>query len=700
MSTNDGKLLYRPSQEAASASNIQQYMNWLATTRGLSHSNYEALWTWSTESPDEFWRSLWDYFEVLGDGDPSIALAADSSMPGARWFPDTRVNFAEHALRRRDDHLAIIYTSEAHTEDTHNDGALAEASDARPRQAIASGPETLTYAELYRQVMNTRRGLMKLGVECGDRVVSLLPNCPEAVIAFLATASLGAIWSSCAPEFGVGAILDRFQQIEPKILFAVDGYAYGGKQIDRRALIAELRSKLPTLEMTIMLSRMRDGCADAASARREGDRDKAHAPREISFSTLSSPTFSSSTCEFDETFTRVPFDHPLWVLYSSGTTGLPKAIVHGHGGILLELQKSLAFHLDLKPEDRFFWFTTTGWMMWNFLIGGLTLGTTLVLYEGSPAHPSLDRLWAMAEAQGVTYFGTSAPFLLACAKAGIEPSAKHDLTAIRGVGSTGAPLPAEGFEWVYEHVHANLLLGSVSGGTDVCTAFVGSCPLLPVHAGEIQCRALGASVHAFDAHGTPVLDEVGELVLTTPMPSMPVFFWNDPDGARLKDSYFSRFSEVWCHGDWIKITPRGTCVIYGRSDATLNRGGVRMGTSEFYRVVEALPEIQDALVVDTSTLGNEGRLWLFLALKPGHTLDENLRKALSRTLRDRISPRHVPDEICAVPSIPRTLSGKKVEIPVRKILLGSSIAEAISQDALADPASLDLLLRAAGVSVR
>ncbi|MGH2671777.1 MAG: acetoacetate--CoA ligase, partial [Actinomycetota bacterium] len=525
----------------------------------------------------------------------------------------------------------------------------------------------LTRAELAERVGAAAAGLRRLGVGAGDRVTAFLPNGPEAVIAFLATASLGAIWSSCSPDFGTRAVVDRFRQIEPKVLVAVDGYRYSGRDHDRTEVVREIVAGLPGLERLVLVPYLTDGPRLSGSAMRWDD-------------LLAEPA--------EPRFEPVPFDHPLWILYSSGTTGLPKAMLQGHGGIVLEHLKSLALHLDLGPRDRFFWFTTTGWMMWNFLVSGLLVGASIVLYDGSPAHPGIGRLWRLAEETGMTYLGTSAPYLHACMKVGFRPREVADLRALRAIGSTGAPLSPEGFAWAYEHVDPQVWLGSVSGGTDLCTAFVGSNPLLPVHAGEIQCRCLGAKVEAFDDEGRPVIDEVGELVITEPMPSMPLSFWNDEGGRRYRESYFSVYPGVWRHGDWIKVTSRGTCVIYGRSDATLNRGGVRVGTSELYRVVEALPEIRESLVVDTGRLGSEGALLLFVVLEDEASLDDTLRETIAREIRTQLSPRHVPDRILAVPDIPKTLNGKRLEVPVKRLLMGDRLEDVASPGSLADPEAL------------
>jgi acetoacetyl-CoA synthetase len=557
-------------------------------------------------------------------------------MPGVRWFPGATVNYARNALRpgRDENATAVVFRSE--------DG----------------GERTLTFGELATQVAEVRAGLQELGVTRGHRVAAYVPNIPEAIVSFLATASLGAIWSSCSPDFGAPSVIDRFTQIEPTVLLAVDGYLYNGKRYDRRDVVRDIQEALPTLRATVMIPYLEPAAG------------------ELTYDGIRRP---GATLAFEE----VPFEHPLWILYSSGTTGLPKPIVHGHGGIVLEHLKTLSFHQDIGAGDVFFWFTTTGWMMWNYLAGGLLVGATIVLYDGAPGG---DALWRLAAETGVTYFGVGAPYILASMKAGLDPARTHDLSRIRGVGSTGSPLPPEGFAWLYEHVGKDLLAGSFSGGTDVATGFVGPCPLLPLRAGVIQCRGLGAKVEAYGDTGEPVVGEVGELVLTEPMPSMPIFFWNDEEGDRYRESYFAMYPGVWRHGDWIKILPDGGNVIYGRSDSTLNRGGVRMGTSDFYRVVEALPEIADSLVVDTGQLGEEGRLLLYVQLADGQAeLDDEVVVRIRTALRSTLSPRHVPDEVRVVPGIPRTLSGKKLEVPVRKILLGTPVEKAANPDAMANP---------------
>jgi acetoacetyl-CoA synthetase len=636
-------VLWSPPPDVHERTRVGAYLKWLERQRGLAFDDYDALLRWSIDDLDGFWRSVWDYFAVRSATDPGPALA-DERMPGASWFPDARLNWAEHCLRlagRADDDVVIVARSQT-----------------RERRAM-------TAAQLRNEVGRVRAGLLRLGVRRGDRVAAYLPNVPEATVGLLATASIGAIWSSCAPEFGTRSVVDRWSQIEPAVLLAIDGYRYGAREIDRTEEVAAIRAALPSLRSTVVLPYLR---ADPTI------------PNALSWETLRA---DASDLEFEE----VPFDHPLFVLYSSGTTGLPKPIVHGHGGILLEHLKIHGLHHDLGAADRFFWYSTTGWMMWNYLVSGLALDATIVLYDGSPAHPDLSFLWRMAAEEGVTYFGTSAPYLMACRKDGLRPAELVDTSRIRGIGSTGAPLPVEGFRYVYDAIGASVHLQSVSGGTDVCTAFVGASPLVPVWEGEISCRHLGCAIEAFSPDGRPLVNDQGELVITRPMPSMPVAFWNDKDGSRYRAAYFEDFPGTWRHGDWITFTERGSCVISGRSDATLNRGGVRIGTAEFYAVVEAIPEVADALVVHLDE--PDDRLLLFLALRDGARLTDELRATITRELRTALSPRHVPDEIRAVPTIPRTLSGKKLEVPVKRILTGTPADVAASRGSLADPASLD-----------
>jgi acetoacetyl-CoA synthetase len=641
-------VLWQPPKDVRERTRIGQYLGWLERERGLAFATYDELWQWSVDQLGPFWASVWDHFEL---GPRPDNVLPDARMPGTEWFPDVELNYAEHALRlagRSDDDTVIV----AH-------------SQTRPATA-------LTRAELRDAVARARAGLQRLGVQRGDRVAAYLPNIPEAAIALLATASLGAIWSSCAPEFGTRSVVDRFAQIEPKVLLTIDGYRYGDRTIDRSDEVAAIRSALPSLVATVSVPYLGIGLADSLDWQ-----ELMSQPGELAFA-------------------PVPFDHPLYILYSSGTTGLPKPIVHGHGGILLEHLKIHALHHDLGPADRFFWFTTTGWMMWNYLVSGLLVDSTIVLFDGSPAHPSLDALWALAEQTRMTYFGTSAPYLMACRKAGLTPGATFDLSALRGIGSTGAPLPAEGFRWVYSALGSDLQLQSVSGGTDVCTAFVGASRLVPVWAGEISCRHLGCAVEAFSPSGSPLIGEQGELVLTRPMPSMPVSLWNDPSGDRQREAYFADFPGVWRHGDWITITARGSCIISGRSDATLNRGGVRVETAEFYAVVEGFAEVADSVVIH---LEASDELLLFVALAPGCALDDDLRGRLRRALREELSPRHVPDRITAVAGVPRTLSGKKLEVPLKRILAGMAPEVAASRDSLANPEALDAFVALAAQRV-
>jgi acetoacetyl-CoA synthetase len=654
-----GAVLWEPDDQTVHDARITRFMRWLATGRGPEFAGYEDLWRWSVTQPAQFWAALWDYFEVLGDRGPGPVLAGDV-MPDVRWFEGATLNYARNALRTAwtdPARTAIIFDSE------------------RSRSG------RLTYAQLAGEVARVARGLRSLGVRRGDRVAALLPNVPEAVIGVLATASLGAIWSSCSPDFGAHSVIDRFAQIEPKVLLACDGYGYGGKVFSRAGLVGEVVAALPGLSAVVLVEVLGEaGEPLPVPFTRWDDLDPQTAE-------------SAEPGQRDPEFTEVPFVHPLWVVYSSGTTGLPKPIMHGHGGIVLEHLKALSFHQDLKPGDVFTWYTTTGWMMWNYLAGGLLAGLTIVLYDGSATYPGPDRLWRLAAEHGVSYLGVGAPYLVACMKAGLRPGDEADLSALRAIGSTGSPLPPEAFGWVYERVRKDLLLGSFSGGTDLCTGFVGPCPLLPVRAGIISGRCLGAEVEAYDEAGRPVIGEVGELVITQPMPSMPVGFWNDPGGVRYRESYFETYPGIWRHGDWIELLPDGGCVIYGRSDATLNRGGVRMGTSEFYRVVEGFAEVADSLVVDTGRLGAEGRLILYIVPAAGCELDDDLARRLRAVLRAQLSPRHVPDEIHQVPGIPRTLSGKKLEVPVRKILLGTPPDRAVDPNALANPEVLTYFRR-------
>ncbi len=661
MSTPVPDVVWTPDPDRAASSAIAGFARFVADRTGqpLPDTDYAALHAWSVRDVAAFWSAAAEYLGVRFHDAPTEVLrpAPDgAAMPGARWFPGATLNYAEHALApgpgRADGDVALVSVRE----------------DGRQRE--------VTHGELRDQVARVRAGLVRLGVGRGDRVAALVPNGVEALVAFLAVASLGAIWSSCSPDFGVRAARDRFAQIEPVVLIAVDGYRYGGRQFDVRPTVAALRAELPTLTSAVLIP--------------YADQDAVLA------GTVSWAELTAQPGEL--TFAPVPFDHPLWVLSSSGTTGLPKGIVQGHGGIVLEHLKALRLHLDLGPGDRFFWFTTTGWMMWNLLISGLLAGATVVLYDGNPGYPDLGALWRLVERYRISYFGTSAPFVQACLKDGLRPAELVDLSALRAIGSTGSPLSVEGFRWIGEAVGERVQICSVSGGTDVCTAFLGTAPTVPVWLGELSCASLGAEVVAYDESGREVVDEVGELVITRPMPSMPVAFWNDPDGSRLRAAYFEDFPGVWRHGDWVRRTPRGSYVIYGRSDATLNRGGVRMGTADFYAVVEGFPEVVDSLVIDTTELasghgGTAGgaELLCFLVLAEGVRLAD-AEPRLRAALRAELSPRHVPDRFIAIEAVPRTLSGKKCEVPVKKILAGMDPERAVSRAALANPDSLAVFL--------
>ncbi|GAA2685077.1 acetoacetyl-CoA synthetase [Actinoplanes palleronii] len=633
MTVTMGTVLWEPPANVRETSRIGDYLEWLRRERGLTFPDYAALWEWSVTDLSSFWESIWEYFGVVAHHAP-VTVLDSPEMPGARWFPGATLNYAENVLRMPgigDDEPVVLAYSQSRE------------------------PITLTARQLREQVRRVRAGLKARGVQKGDRVAAYAPNIPETYVLMLATASLGATFSSCAPEFGSRSVIDRWSQIEPKVLVAADGYRYGDKPIDRSQEIVAIKSALPSVDHVITIGYLNGG----------GDWDELDGDDELAFE-------------------PVPFDHPLYVLYSSGTTGLPKPIVHGHGGILLEHLKILALHHDLGPSDRFFWFTTTGWMMWNYLASGPAVGAAIVMFDGNPGWPDLSTLWELVDTAGITYFGTSAPFLMACRKAGLTPGKR-----LKGVGSTGAPLPAEGYAWVYEAVGRDLQLVSLSGGTDVCTGFVGGAPMLPVRAGVISGRSLGARVEALDSAGKPVIGELGELVITAPMPSMPVGFWGDVDGSRYREAYFDVFPGVWRHGDWITIGEDGSCVITGRSDATLNRGGVRLGTSEFYSVVESLPEVADALVVHLDLPDDpNGELLLFVVPAEGVEVDDAMRARIARELRASLSPRHIPDKIYSVRAVPRTLSGKKLEVPVKRILTGTPVESAAAKGALANPESL------------
>lgn len=641
MHTQD--LLWRPPDAFVAGANLKHFETWLADTKGLSFPDYEALWRWSTDHVADFWACLWDYFDIIAHT-PYTSVLTGTEMPDVQWFEGATLNYAEHIFRHQTaDRPALLFQSER-----------------QPATAVS-------WAALEAQVGAFQRFLQAQGIGVGDRVAAYLPNTPEAVVAFLAVNALGAVWSCCSPDFGVRTVIDRFAQIEPKLFLAVDGYVYSGKPYSRLEEVRQIEAEIGAAQ-TVLFSYLQE---DAT----------AEVPGAVSWAAVLADYAGTDPI----TFTPVPFSHPIWVLYSSGTTGKPKAITHSHGGVLLEHLKYLAFHNDVHPGETFFWFTTTGWMMWNFLQASMLMGATPVLYDGSPGFPDLNVLWHMTEALPIHHFGTSAPYLTACMKQGLTPGTTFDLSALRSLGSTGAPLPAEAFDWVYAQVSDAVWLCSMSGGTDVCTAFVGGCPYKPVYRGRIQARALGCALHAYNDAGVPVTDSLGEMVITRPMPSMPVFFWNDPDGARYRASYFEQYPGRWRHGDWIHLYPDGSLVIHGRSDATLNRKGVRIGTAEIYAVLDAIPGVKDGMVLNLEKPDGADVMPLFVVLDEGVSLTEALAGHIKQTLRTACSPRHVPDLILQVPDVPYTLSGKKMEVPVKKLLLGMKAAAGMNKDAVRNP---------------
>ena len=637
---NDKPILWQPNKSLIADANITAYRNWLIQTHNLQFESYDELWNWSITSRNDFWKSLFDYFQInySGNLDPVVV----GKMPKARWFTNVRINYAQRIYDlSSDERVAIKWKTEYHP--------LTE----------------MTWKQVFDKVIDVQQYLLSCGLQPGDRVAAFLPNVPEASIAFLATIGLGGVWSSCSPDFGVESVVDRFQQIQPIVLIGVDGYTYNGKEYDKTKVIQSIFEKLDKTNELLMVPFL-------GLNRHEDFTYWDELPKQ----------------SHEIIIEQLSFNHPIWILFSSGTTGAPKAITHSHGGVLLEHLKYLSFHNDVRPGEQFFWFSTTGWMMWNFVHASWLAGASIVLYDGSAGYPDLNAMWAFIEEAGIHHFGTSAPFLVACMKSELIPKDRYDLSKLRSIGSTGSPLPPEGFEWVYASVKHDLWLCSMSGGTDICTAFVGGCPILPVHLGEIQCRALGCALYSWDDNSDHAINRVGEMVVTAPMPSMPIYFWNDDEYNRYTSSYFETFPGVWRHGDWVEITDHGSLIIYGRSDATLNRQGVRIGTSEIYRALDKINGIKDALVVNIELSGGRHYMPLFVILDDPIILNADFIKKIKATLRQTYSPRHVPDEIIQVSAIPYTISGKKMEAPIKKILMGMASGDSLNKGAMRNPESI------------
>jgi acetoacetyl-CoA synthetase len=650
---NEGDLLWQPSRERIEKTHLTAFLRWLERERGRSFDTYQALWQWSVDDLEGFWQAIWDYFGAQSSA-PYERVLAERRMPGAKWFPGARLNYAQHALRHeRPGADALLHLSE--------------------KEALKS----VSWQELGSKVRILATQLRTLGVKPGERVVAYMPNIPETLIAMLATTSIGAIWSSCGPDFGTRGVLDRFTQLAPRVLFYVDGYQYGGKPFDRKAEVHHIIDQLGSLERVIYLPYLN-----------RADRETFHAHTVLWDELLDHPPVAVEDFEFEQ----VPFDHPLWILFSSGTTGLPKPICHGHGGIILEQLKHVTLNFDMHPGEKIFFFTTTGWMMWNFLVSSLLSNVVPVLYDGNPAYPSPDVLWKMVDDSGTKLFGASPTYIAGLEKAGIVPKERFKLASLESLTLAGSPVTPEHMEWIYQNVKSDMWVASGSGGTDVCTGIVMGSPLLPVYAGEIQCRALGACVYAFNERGEQIVNEVGELVITEPMPSMPVCFWGDTENRRYLESYFQEYPGIWRHGDFFRINARGGCFVLGRSDATLNRHGVRIGTAEIYRSLANLPEMDDSLIVNIDLPQGRFFMPLFVKLKAGHKLDEALADKIRSTLRREYSPRHVPDKIYQVADIPFTLTGKKMEVPVRRILMGVQPEKVANRDAVANPPALDFFI--------
>jgi acetoacetyl-CoA synthetase len=638
------KLLWAPSEERVKQSNMYRFMQSVNRKYGKRFSEYEGLYEWSVENIPEFWATMWDFAEIKASKPSSQVVDDVSRMPGANWFSGAYLNFAENLLRYRDNQVALIFKGEGRE------------------------PVKMTYAELYTEVAQVAHALRALGIQPGDRVVGFVPNMPQATVAMLAAASVGATWSSCSPDFGIKGVLDRFGQIRPRVLFTADGYSFKGTNFDSLERISAILKELPTIEKVVVVPYVKD------------DPDVGRIPNGVNYN-----DFKASETDLKIQFEQLPFSHPLYVMYTSGTTGLPKCMVQSAGGILINQLKELMLHTDLKRSDTIFYFTTCGWMMWNWLNCSLAVGATLVLFDGNPFHPEPGALWKLAQDVGITVFGTSAGYIAALQNAGVRPGATYDLTPLRALLSTGSPLSVEGFEYIYAEVKGDLQLASISGGSDINGCFAAGNPMGPVYAGELQCRCLGMKVFAFDENGKPVVDRQGELVCTAPSPSMPIYFWNDPEYEKYKSAYFDVYPSVWRHGDFIEINERGGVVIYGRSDATLNPGGVRIGTAEIYRQVESMEEIEDSIVVGQDWKGDV-RVLLFVKLAQNHSLTEDLKNRIKKNIRANASPRHVPAKIIAVPDIPYTLNMKKVELAIKKVIQGQAV---LNKDALRNPEVLD-----------